>query len=152
MDMSSLCPIDSGVSAVKLRPELLMSIVRPDPFSTGPRWPTTLYRTSRFNGKRTLARRSGLESLQQPYPPYDPTIHHSKFGGRPAFGTVRLVMVNVLSARRTILGSPPPSRGPPAPEARRRARSPAALHPLHDHARGLQDRLSPAQKCRVQCW
>ena len=58
MDTSSLCPIDSGVSAVKLRPELLMSIVRPDPFSAGLRWPTTLYRTSRSIGKRILRRRS----------------------------------------------------------------------------------------------
>ena len=30
MDRSSFCPIDGGLSAVKLRPELLMSIVRPD--------------------------------------------------------------------------------------------------------------------------
>jgi len=43
----------------------------------------------------------GVESFHQPYPPYDPTIHYSKFGARPAFGTVRLVMVNVLLARPT---------------------------------------------------
>jgi hypothetical protein len=60
MDRSSFCPIDSGLSAVKLRPELLMSIVRPDPCSSGPRRPATLYRTSRFSGKRTLVRRSEL--------------------------------------------------------------------------------------------
>ena len=60
MDMSSVCPIDSGVSAVKLRPELLMSIVRPDPLRAGPRWRTTLYRTSRSIGTRTLERLSEL--------------------------------------------------------------------------------------------
>jgi hypothetical protein len=48
------------VSAVKPRPELLMSIVRPEPFSSGLRWPTTLHRTSRFTGTRTLERRSEL--------------------------------------------------------------------------------------------
>jgi hypothetical protein len=42
MDKSSFCPIGSGLSAVKPKPELLMSIVRPDPVSTGPRRPATL--------------------------------------------------------------------------------------------------------------
>jgi hypothetical protein len=35
--------------------------------------------------------------LQQPYPPCNGTVHCSKFGARPAFGTVRIVMVNVLT-------------------------------------------------------
>jgi hypothetical protein len=100
MDTSSVSPIDSGVSAVKLRPELLMSIVRPEPFSTGLRRRTTLYRTSRSIGTRTLERLSELSPCSS-----RTRFHHSKFGGRPAFGTVRLVMVNVLWARRTIPGS-----------------------------------------------
>ena len=42
-----------------------------------------------------------LQPLQQPYPPHDLTIHSSKFTARPACGTGRLVMVNVLSGKPT---------------------------------------------------
>jgi hypothetical protein len=32
----SLCPVSNGLSAVKLSPQLLRSMVRPDPVLTGP--------------------------------------------------------------------------------------------------------------------
>ncbi len=35
MDKSSFCPVRSGLSAVKLSPELLKSMVRPDPVCAG---------------------------------------------------------------------------------------------------------------------
>jgi hypothetical protein len=42
MDKSSFCPINSGLSAVKLKPELLMSIVQPDvAASSSGRFPIT---------------------------------------------------------------------------------------------------------------
>jgi hypothetical protein len=87
--------MENGLSAVKLRPELLTSIVRPEPFASSPPRPATLYRTSRCSGKRILARRSEMGPFGSRTPPYDLTVHNRKLRARPAFGTVQLVLVNV---------------------------------------------------------
>jgi len=61
IDALSLCPANTGLSVVKLSPELLRSMVRPLPDFTGTRRPDTVKPTSKVMANRILRRRSGLK-------------------------------------------------------------------------------------------